>query len=233
MNKRTLGALLLAVTLLALPAFGQGLGAVSQGPLTGVNCPGAPLLGIDIVNNKPYSCGTNGGGWQLVGGDIFVLAAPGTSTTTASATALNGSSVTIGAGAMNVAGKNLIVEGYGTYTNVTGTPTFSLAFTIGSTAVATCTSTAVTNAVTNFPFHFTFVDTTTTTGASGTDEAHCTIDIVLGASASAAASKFVDNNVAASSAYNHQQANAVTVVALSAGASNVATLRWMRAAITN
>lgn len=225
-KSKSLGLVFAVLLGLSLPAFAQGLGAVSQGPLNGVNCPGAPLLGMDVVSNLGYTCGTNGKGWQLMGGASYVLPAAGGSTVVNTITPLLGGTIPIIGGSWNVAGKTTVLEGYATYSVVTGTPTLALTFAVGAQALATCTTTATTNAVTNFPVHFTFVRTTVTPGLTGTDEAHCEVKAVLGASATAAASTFLDNNTAPSTGYDHTVNTNLTISGTAAGASNAMTLRY-------
>lgn len=287
MRRKSKLVAVMALLLAALPALAQ-FGQVQMGPLIGLNCPGAPLLGLDLVNNGLYTCGNNGKGWQPAGsnapgfsfgastaanpsyllpagtapttpaagahwvdgqhvpsfaevsgntirenGALFILGAPGTSTVINTATALNGSTVTLQAGLINIAGKTLEGEAYGTYSNTTSTPTVAFAILIGATTEATCTSGAVNNGVTTFPFHLTFTIVVATNGATGTDEAHCALDIVLGASAAGAASKYLDNNTAASAAYDHTAAANLTITGLSAGSSNAALVRTLRLDIKN
>lgn len=164
-------------------------------------------------------------------GNIYSLAGAQAATVVNTATTITGSSFTLPAGVMNVAGKTLEGEGWLTSINTTGTPTVAIAVKIGSITLATCTSAAITNAVTA-PVHFTFTVKTAAIGASGTDESHCALDIPL-AAAGNAVGRYLDANVAVSSTYDHTAANAIVLVGTSAGASNSLTLRDLRYDIKN
>lgn len=164
-------------------------------------------------------------------GNIYSLAGAQAATTVNTATTITGSSFTIPAGLMNVAGKTIEGEAWLTNINTTGTPTVAIAVKIGSVTLATCTSAAITNAVTA-PVHFTFTVKTAAVGATGTDEAHCALDIPLAAAANAVG-RYMDNNTAVSSTYDHTAANALVLVGTSAGASNTLTLRDLRYDLKN
>jgi len=164
-------------------------------------------------------------------GNVYSLAGAQAATTINTLTTITGSSFTINAGLMNIAGKTLEGEAWLTNINTTGTPTVALSVKIGAVTVATCTSAAITNAVTA-PVHFTFTVKTAVVGASGTDEAHCALDIPLAAAANAVG-RYLDNNTATSSTYDHTVANAIVIQGLSAGASNTITLRDLRYDLKN
>ena len=162
---------------------------------------------------------------------IYNVTAAQAATGVNAATTITGSSFTPTAGFLNVVGKSIEGEAWLTNINVTGTPTVAIAVKIGATTVATCTSQAITNAVTA-PVHFTFTVKTAAIGASGTDEAHCAMDIPLAAAGNAVA-RVLDNNTAVSSTYDHTAANAIVLVGTSAGASNTLTLRDYRVIVAN
>lgn len=165
-------------------------------------------------------------------GTISVLGAAGNSTVINTATALNGSSVSMPAALMNVVGKTLRIQAYGTYSITTSTPTLAIAIKIGSTTLCTATSSATTNGASTLPWYFTGFVTTAATGASGNDESHCKLEVALGAS-NTGTTGFIDNNTAVSSNYDHTAANAITLVGTAAGASNAAQLRTYTVELMN
>lgn len=239
-----LSALLIALTVVfAASAFQTNSGAYRISPGGFFEVSGAQLFetsagsggNVGLLSNSANTLNVtlNDGATKVgvVGGTIFSLAGAQAATTVNTATTLTGSSFTIPAGAMNIAGKTLEGEAWLTNINTTGTPTVAIAVKIGAITVATCTSQAITNAVTA-PVHLTFTVKTAAVGASGTDEAHCALDIPLAAAGNAVA-RVLDANTAVSSTYDHSAANAIVLVGTSAGASNTLTLRDYRIDLKN
>lgn len=192
---------------------------ISGGPLTTQSTYG-PALGIDNKNNVLYFSPAQGGPWVRVAPAVVASALIiGTPTATAVAVA---PAISLPAGSVNRQKSTWVVYGSGQYVigGGGGTPTMSLALLVGAVTIGTVVSTATTQGATN-NMNFRFVVTTQTIGASGTDFVSGELDIVLGVtSTTVAASKFIISGVAASTAWDHTAAGAVTLVPTFAGTGN-------------
>lgn len=136
----------------------------------------------------------------------------------------------------NAVGKTISVFAAGTYnTNAAQTPTLTFVVQMGGTNVLSWTSGATTASKTNFPWEVAGEIVVQSNGASANVEAHGSLMVVLGASATAGSTTYLDQNAANVGTINLQaNANIALVVAMSS--SDLATLinqRQMIVSISN
>jgi hypothetical protein len=161
-----------------------------------------------------------------VSGALTVLGAQTPITTVTTIQAMNSTAVTVPAGAMNVAGKTLHVKGYFTFSNASTTPVITITLKLGSVVMAAPVSTANVNSNSSSPAWFEFYAKTATTGASGTVEAHGTLDMnVTDATNGHALSRFSDYLAAVSSAVDLTTAENITINMTADATVTTATLR--------
>lgn len=213
-----LGALAIAASS-AIPALAQ-FGAVSNGPIASTQCY-APTLGIDKSNGQIYACGLKGT-WNSQEMTLYSL--PAQTAVTAVTTAQNLVAFPqLNANFQNITGRLLQVCGQGVFTTAgTTQPTLTFALTEGGiTPVSITTAATSATAGTSLPFQVCFNLTTVSTGATGTLEAHGSVNANI-ATAGSAISTFIDTNTAVSSAINLTAANTMALtVAASAAVTSV------------
>ena len=103
---------------------------------------------------------------------------------------------------LNQRGRTLEVSGFGVFTTPAGTPTVTIALSLGGVALCSITTAATAGAGANIPFQFEFTLSTASTGAAGTIESHGTLSIGITAAAAAALAEYGDTNTAVSAAVN-------------------------------
>ena len=147
-------------------------------------------------------------------------------TTVTTIQALNSTTVTVPAGAMNVAGKTLHVKGYFVFSNGATTPTLTVTLKLGSVLMSAPVSAANANSNSSSPVWFEFYATTVGTGASGTLEAHgYVMDDVADATAGHPLTFYPDYLAAVSSAVDLTAAENITVNLTASATVTTATLR--------
>jgi hypothetical protein len=112
---------------------------------------------------------------------------------------------------LNLKGRTLQITGFGVYTTPAGTPTMTIALTLGGVAICSITTAATAGSGTNIPFQFQFTLSTATAGAAGTIESHGSLTVGITAVAAAAVVDYVDTNIAVSAAFNLTAALALAV----------------------
>lgn len=154
---------------------------------------------------------------------------------TAITTAQTLASLTLPAGILNVLQRTLRIRASLVYdTTSTNVATLTLAIKLGSVTVLTITTDASnTAASTNLPVQLDATIATSLTGASGTVEAHGSVDADLGTATSAAITRYLDGNHAASSAVNLASSLALTVTIAASAAVPRAQLRQLVIEVAN
>jgi hypothetical protein len=161
-----------------------------------------------------------------VGGALKVLPAQTAITTVTTIQAMNSTTVTIPANALNVAGKTLHVKGYFVFSNSATTPIVTITLKIGSVLMAAPVSTANVNSNSSSPAWFEFYAETVSTGASATLEAHGVLGMnVTDATNGHPLSVFSDYLAAVSSAVDLTSAQNITINMTSNATITTATLR--------
>jgi hypothetical protein len=124
------------------------------------------------------------------------------------------------AGALNKKNRTLFISGTVIFTVSAGTPTATIAITLGGVTLCTITTAALA-ASTNGQIQFQFTLSVASTGASGTLEAHGAVSAQLSATLGTAVPQYLDQNIAVSSAVNLTSALtlAVTIAASTTMAS--------------
>ena len=170
-----------------------------------------------------------------LGGALAVVQNQTAITTVSTIQAMNSTTVTVPAGAMNVAGKTLHVKGYFVFSNGVTTPTITITLKLGSVLMAAPVSTAIVASNSSSPAWFDFYCTTASTGASGTVEAHGTLSMdVADNTHGNPLSTFPDFLAAASSAVDLTSSENVTVnMTVANGPVTTATLRLATFEILN
>jgi hypothetical protein len=255
----------LVMMAVAIPAAAQ-IGVFNAGTLNNIACNYSGTIGQDTTTGDLYGCGDNhvfsGGGpattqtythktidtatntfksnGSTVGSVSGVIGTyqgtTATPITTGNFTVLAGPAISLSAGTANVAGKTVVIEGYGVYT--TGAASL-LNIEISLCTVSGCgsgtvlspagclvTSTNQANVLANGQFRFRCLMTTATTGATGTVMAKSIDDFQLGSATTAALSEFGDTATAVSAAVDLTVAEFVTpqFKFTSSNAGNSATL---------
>jgi hypothetical protein len=161
-----------------------------------------------------------------VDGALTVLPAQTAITTVTTIQAMNSTTVTVPAGALNVVGKTLHVKGYFVFSNASTTPAITITLKLGSVLMAAPVSPNNANSNSSSPAQFDFYCTTAATGASGTLEAHGTLmDDTTDATAGNALLIYPDHLAAVSSAVDLTSAQNITINMTSTATITTATLR--------
>jgi len=170
-----------------------------------------------------------------LGGALTVLHAQTPITTVSTIQALNSTTVTVPANALNTAGKTIHVKGYFVWSNGVDTPVMTISLKLGSVTMAAPVSAALVASNSSSPAWFEFFATTVATGASGTLEAHGVLMIdSTDATAGNALSIYPDHLAAVSSAVDLTSAENITVnMTVSGGPVTTATLRLATFEILN
>ena len=170
-----------------------------------------------------------------VGGALTTLGAQTAITTVSIIQAMNSTTVTLPANALNVAGKTLHVRGYFVFSNGVTTPAITVTLKLGTILMAAPVSAVNANSNSSSPAWFDFYCRTVATGASGTVEAHGTLDMnVTDATNGHALSRYSDYLAAVSSAVDLTSAQNITVnMTVATGPVTTATLRLATFEIMN
>lgn len=140
-------------------------------------------------------------------------------------TAQNLISQALNRGVLNKKNRTLRISGIAIFTTVQTSYTVTIVLKLGAVTLATITSPTITNAQTNGQLEFDFVISVATSGAAGTLEVHGGIEVQGGSSVGVAVPRYMDQNVAVSSAVDLTSALTMTVSIASSAAMASAQLR--------
>lgn len=199
---------------------------ITQGPATATGAnPNKQALIFDRANNITESVGDAG---QSAAHQTALLILAAQTALTTITTAQNFINLLLNAGVLNKLNRTVLISGSFIYTTPgTTAPVVTLTLKLGAVTLCTITLAALsTTASANMPVQFQFQLNVVSTGAAGTVESHGAVNANISANTpAAAASCFLDTNIAVSSAVNLQSALALTVQISSTLAVSSAQLR--------
>lgn len=198
----------------------MGADRVGRGPLTaaGTNPYDQEGIYLDSQNNILE---TSGDSKAMTACQKALAVLPAQTALTAITTAQTLITQAFNAGALSKVGRAILVEGVLIYTTPgTTTPAMSIALVLGGVTICTITTSGLSaTASTNMPVQFYFQFNVVSTGSSATVECHGFVCANISANTpAAAATQFLDTNVAVSSAINLTNA-ANLVVQISANSA--------------
>jgi len=204
---------------------------ITQGPATATgNNTNKQALIFDRQNNIVDSVGDAGLAASLRAPLLVLPAQTALATIT---TAQNLVSKSLNAGVLNKLNRTIEIYGQIILT-LTGTPTVTIAVTLGGVALVSITTAAfTTGGATNVPANFVFVLTTASTGSAGTMEAHGAVNANVSSSTTGPTAQYLDQVVAVSSAVNLTTALTLNVTIAASATVTSAQLRQFILEVVN
>ena len=220
------------------------LAAASTATLASLNIPAGTAPTAAVVGDVWYDSTTKAytvspvvaSNPQRLPGVLAVLPPQAAITTVTTIQVLNGTTaITIPAGAINVVGKHVRIKGMFVFSNGADTPALTVTLKFGAVTLAAPVSAANANNNSSSPAFFDFDVTTSTTGATGTVEAHGRLmENVASGTAGAAMATYPDTVTAASGAIDLTGAITATInLTVGGGTVTTATLRQTTVEILN